>query len=150
MLNGNVFVFKLIRALHGCGLMNDHRVLGYANIHIHQGVWMKASDQYSYWRWDSMSAAQVEVMRFSEYLISDFILLKFHTVSCSKPFWYLQGKGQKSDSERRATQLRDQISNTTSEYEKEKLQERLARLASGVAVLKVGGSSEVIYRNAIG
>lgn len=35
------------------------------------------------------------------------------------------------------------ISDTTSEYEKEKLQERLARLASGVAVLKVGGSSEV-------
>lgn len=35
------------------------------------------------------------------------------------------------------------IQNTTSEYEKEKLQERLARLSSGVAVLKVGGSSEV-------
>jgi len=55
----------------------------------------------------------------------------------------LRGKGQKSDIERRAEQLRDQISGTTSEYEKEKLQERLARLASGVAVLKVGGSSEV-------
>lgn len=37
------------------------------------------------------------------------------------------------------------IGETTSEYEKEKLQERLARLASGVAVLKVGGSSEVSY-----
>jgi chaperonin GroEL len=97
-----------------------------------------------------MSAVQVEVMRFWEYLISDFILLKIHTVTCSEPFCYLQGKGQKSDIERRAEQLRDQISNTTSEYEKEKLQERLARLASGVAVLKVGGSSEVIYRNAIG
>jgi chaperonin GroEL (HSP60 family) len=97
-----------------------------------------------------MSAVQVEVMRFWEYLISDFILLKIHIVPCSEPFCYLQGKGQKSDIERRAEQLRDQISNTTSEYEKEKLQERLARLASGVAVLKVGGSSEVIYRNAIG
>lgn len=97
-----------------------------------------------------MSAVQVEVMRFWEYLISSYLLLKFHIISCSKPRFYLQGKGQKSDIERRAEQLRDQISNTTSEYEKEKLQERLARLASGVAVLKVGGSSEVIYRNATG
>jgi chaperonin GroEL len=40
-------------------------------------------------------------------------------------------------------QIKDQIENTTSEYEKEKLQERLARLASGVALLKIGGSSEV-------
>lgn len=55
----------------------------------------------------------------------------------------LRGKGQKTDIDRRATQIRDQIEETTSEYEKEKLQERLARLASGVAVLKVGGSSEV-------
>ena len=55
----------------------------------------------------------------------------------------LKGKGKKEDVDRRADQLRDQISETTSEYEKEKLQERLARLASGVAVLKVGGSSEV-------
>lgn len=55
----------------------------------------------------------------------------------------LKGKGKKSDIDRRAEQLRDQISETTSEYEKEKLQERLARLASGVAVLRVGGSSEV-------
>ena len=55
----------------------------------------------------------------------------------------LKGKGKKSDIDRRDDQLRDQIENTTSEYEKEKLQERLARLASGVAVLRVGGSSEV-------
>ncbi|KAK7867515.1 hypothetical protein R5R35_009415 [Gryllus longicercus] len=55
----------------------------------------------------------------------------------------LRGKGKKDDIDRRADQIRDQIENTTSEYEKEKLQERLARLASGVAVLKVGGSSEV-------
>ncbi len=40
-------------------------------------------------------------------------------------------------------QLKDEIEDTNSEYEKEKLSERLARLASGVAVLKVGGSSEV-------
>ncbi|KAJ8971352.1 hypothetical protein NQ314_000743, partial [Rhamnusium bicolor] len=55
----------------------------------------------------------------------------------------LKGKGKKDDIDRRADQIRDQIETTTSEYEKEKLQERLARLASGVAVLKVGGSSEV-------
>lgn len=55
----------------------------------------------------------------------------------------LKGKGNKSDIDARAQQIRDQITETTSEYEKEKLQERLARLASGVAVLKVGGSSEV-------
>lgn len=55
----------------------------------------------------------------------------------------LRGKGKKSDVDRRADQIRDQIENTTSDYEKEKLQERLARLASGVAVLRVGGSSEV-------
>lgn len=53
------------------------------------------------------------------------------------------GKGKKTDIDRRAEQIRDQIGDTTSEYEKEKLQERLARLASGVGVLKVGGSSEV-------
>ncbi|KAJ8972334.1 hypothetical protein NQ317_007525 [Molorchus minor] len=56
---------------------------------------------------------------------------------------FLKGKRQKEDIDRRSEQLRDQIETTTSEYEKEKLQERLARLASGVAVLKVGGSSEV-------
>lgn len=55
----------------------------------------------------------------------------------------LKGKGKKNDIEHRADVIRDQIANTTSDYEKEKLQERLARLASGVAVLRVGGSSEV-------
>ncbi len=41
------------------------------------------------------------------------------------------------------SQLKDEIEDTKSEYEKEKLSERLARLASGVGVLKVGGSSEI-------
>ena len=54
-----------------------------------------------------------------------------------------QGRGNKADIEQRCAQLKDQIEETNSEYEKEKLQERLARLASGVGVLKVGGSSEV-------
>lgn len=55
----------------------------------------------------------------------------------------LKGKGDAKHVEARVQQIRDQIEETTSEYEKEKLQERLARLSSGVAVLKVGGSSEV-------
>lgn len=55
----------------------------------------------------------------------------------------LKGKGKASDVDRRVSQIKDQIEESTSEYEKEKMQERVARLASGVAVLKVGGSSEV-------
>ena len=55
----------------------------------------------------------------------------------------LKGKGEKSAIDKRVEQLKDEIDNTTSEYEKEKLSERLARLASGVGVLKIGGSSEV-------
>ncbi len=56
----------------------------------------------------------------------------------------LQGRGNAEQVQKRVDQIKDQIQDTTSDYEKEKLQERLARLASGVAVLKVGGSSEVI------
>merc|ERR1712027_138705 len=55
----------------------------------------------------------------------------------------LKGGGGETDVSRRVDQIRDQIEDTNSEYEKEKLQERMARLASGVAVLKIGGSSEV-------
>lgn len=55
----------------------------------------------------------------------------------------LKGKGEKSSIDRRVEQIKDEIENTNSEYEKEKLSERLARLASGVGVLKIGGSSEV-------
>lgn len=49
----------------------------------------------------------------------------------------LRGKGRKEDIVQRVENIKDQIAATTSEYEKEKLQERLAKLASGVAVLKV-------------
>ncbi len=49
----------------------------------------------------------------------------------------LKGKGRKEDITQRVETIKDQIKDTTSEYEKEKLQERLAKLASGVAVLKV-------------
>lgn len=55
----------------------------------------------------------------------------------------LKGKGKREDVDRRVAQIRDEMELTNSEYEKEKLGERLARLASGVAVLRVGGSSEV-------
>lgn len=56
---------------------------------------------------------------------------------------FLNGTGSKDAVQARAEQLRSLISETTSEYEKEKLQERLAKLSGGVAVIKVGGSSEV-------
>lgn len=55
----------------------------------------------------------------------------------------LNGQGSESDIKERCESIRDNISRSTSEYEKEKYQERLAKLSGGVAVLKVGGSSEV-------
>merc|ERR1719223_1712260 len=55
----------------------------------------------------------------------------------------LHGKGSKSDVEDRVENILDELSESKSEYEKEKLNERLAKLSAGVAVLKVGGSSEV-------
>ena len=55
----------------------------------------------------------------------------------------LNGGGDAAAIARRVDQLREQIEDTSSEYEKEKIQERMARMASGVAVLKIGGSSEV-------
>lgn len=55
----------------------------------------------------------------------------------------MRGKGDVKEIEQRIQQIKDEIAETTSEYEKEKLQERLAKLSKGVAVLKVGGSSEV-------
>jgi len=55
----------------------------------------------------------------------------------------MRGKGDPALLAQRVEQLKDEISETNSEYEKEKLQERLAKLSNGVAVLKVGGSSEV-------
>lgn len=49
----------------------------------------------------------------------------------------LKGQGEKKSIERRVNQIKDELEDTTSEYEKEKLNERLAKLSSGVAVLKV-------------
>ena len=53
------------------------------------------------------------------------------------------GAGKKSDIDGRVAQIKSQIEDTTSDYDKEKLQERLAKLAGGVAVIKVGGATEV-------
>ncbi|MBV5258860.1 chaperonin GroEL [Synechococcus moorigangaii CMS01] len=55
----------------------------------------------------------------------------------------VDGAGEKSAIEGRVNQIRKQIEDTTSDYDKEKLQERLAKLAGGVAVIKVGGGSEI-------
>ena len=55
----------------------------------------------------------------------------------------VDGAGNKTDIAGRIAQIKQQIEDTTSDYDKEKLQERLAKLAGGVAVIKVGGSTEV-------
>ncbi|HHN67914.1 MAG TPA: chaperonin GroEL [Thermopetrobacter sp.] len=55
----------------------------------------------------------------------------------------IDGAGKKEDIEARITQIKQQIETTTSDYDREKLQERLAKLAGGVAVIKVGGATEV-------
>jgi chaperonin GroEL len=54
----------------------------------------------------------------------------------------VNGAGKKADIEARITQIRAQIEDTTSDYDREKLQERLAKLAGGVAVIRVGGATE--------
>jgi len=72
-----------------------------------------------------------------------------HLGSCSKvkiskdDTIILNGKGDKDSIEERSALLRESIENSTSDYEKEKLQERLAKMVGGVAVIKVGGGSDV-------
>ena len=55
----------------------------------------------------------------------------------------IDGAGKKNDIEARVAQIKAQIEETTSDYDREKLQERLAKLAGGVAVIRVGGSTEI-------
>ncbi len=55
----------------------------------------------------------------------------------------IDGSGKKADIQGRVAQIKAQIEDTSSDYDREKLQERLAKLAGGVAVIKVGGSTEV-------
>ena len=65
-------------------------------------------------------------------------------VSCTKDdSIILHGSGHASEIDNRCEMIRDAIEATTSEYEKDKLKERLAKLSGGVAVIKIGGSSEV-------
>jgi chaperonin GroEL len=58
----------------------------------------------------------------------------------------VDGAGKKADIEARVAQIKQQIEDTTSDYDREKLQERLAKLSGGVAVIKVGGATEVEVR----
>jgi chaperonin GroEL len=58
----------------------------------------------------------------------------------------VSGAGKKTDIEARIHQIKAQIEETTSDYDREKLQERLAKLAGGVAVIRVGGSTEIEVR----
>ena len=55
----------------------------------------------------------------------------------------IDGAGKKKDIEARVSQIKTQIEETTSDYDREKLQERLAKLAGGVAVIRVGGATEI-------
>jgi chaperonin GroEL len=55
----------------------------------------------------------------------------------------VDGSGKKKDIEARCAQIKAQVEETTSDYDREKLQERLAKLAGGVAVIRVGGATEV-------
>merc|ERR1712225_86054 len=55
----------------------------------------------------------------------------------------VSGSGKKSDIDARCDSIKQQVEETTSDYDREKLQERLAKLAGGVAVIKVGGAAEV-------
>ena len=55
----------------------------------------------------------------------------------------VEGVGKSEDIKGRCAQIRAQVEETTSDYDKEKLQERLAKLAGGVAVIRVGGATEV-------
>lgn len=86
---------------------------------------------------DDANLIKIEDVQLSDFgQVGEVVITKDDTL-------LLKGKGDKKNVDARAQQIRDQIADTTSEYEKEKLQERLARLSSGVALLKVGGSSEV-------
>lgn len=55
----------------------------------------------------------------------------------------VEGKGKKDDIKKRVNEIKAQIEKTTSDYDKEKLQERLAKLSGGVAVLKIGAATEI-------
>ncbi len=68
-------------------------------------------------------------------------------ISTKETTTIVEGKGEKTQIDTRVAQIRTEISNATSEFEKDKFQERLAKLAGGVGVLKVGAATEVEQKN---
>jgi chaperonin GroEL len=88
-------------------------------------------------------------------LISDDLGIKLETVTVAmlgrakkvviekEKTTIVDGAGKKKDIEARVAQIKQQVEETTSDYDKEKLQERLAKLAGGVAVIRVGGATEI-------
>jgi chaperonin GroEL len=88
-------------------------------------------------------------------LISDDLGMKLETVTLNmlgrakkvimekEKTTIVKGAGKKTDIEARVAQIKAQIEETTSDYDKEKLQERLAKLAGGVAIIRVGGATEI-------
>ena len=64
-------------------------------------------------------------------------------VSAKETTTFVGGKGKKQDIDKRVAQLKSQVAKSTSEFDKEKLQERLGKLSGGVAVLKVGATTEI-------
>lgn len=85
---------------------------------------------------------EADMYKLEDVQMNDFGTVKEVTVTKDDTLM-MKGGGEKSELEKRIQQIRDEIELSTSEYEKEKLNERLAKLSSGVAVLKIGGSSEV-------
>ncbi|KAH8339734.1 hypothetical protein KR059_009642, partial [Drosophila kikkawai] len=86
---------------------------------------------------DEANLVRLEDIKLSDFgRVGEVVVTKDDTM-------LLKGNGQKEDVEKRVEHLRDSIKESTNNYEKEKMQERLARLSSGVALLRVGGSSDV-------
>merc|ERR1712209_122424 len=77
---------------------------------------------------------EIQVQDFGQ--IGEVVITKDDTLM-------LKGKGSQKEIDSRVEQIKAAIEESSSEYEKEKMQERMARLSSGVAVLKIGGASEV-------
>ena len=89
--------------------------------------------------------AKVQLDRYFHVIILEFQLLG-RAKRCridKENTTIIDGVGKKADIAGRVAQIKAQIEETTSDYDKEKLQERLAKLAGGVAVIKVGGSTEI-------
>ncbi|XP_034668303.1 60 kDa heat shock protein homolog 2, mitochondrial [Drosophila subobscura] len=85
---------------------------------------------------------EANLVRLEDIKVSDFGRVG-EVVVTKDDTMLLKGQGQRPMIDRRIQNLREAIQDTKSEYEKEKFQERLARLSSGVALLRVGGSSDV-------